>query len=1473
VSDLAERYSDLCLNGQMPDLRDFLAGVADPHEVLAVVRVHQHRGWERGEGIPAESYLEWFPALAQDSEHAVELIYAEFLLREQVGAAPPLADLTRRFPAHAERLREQIELHRALTTPTANSLIALPPSGPEAPTVLPPDLDAVTAPASADAPAEAPEVPGYEIEGELGRGGMGVVYLARQVKVRRLVALKMLLHAGHASRHEQERFRIEAEAAARLQHPGIVQVYEVGVCRGYPFFSMEYAPGGTLALKLAGTPLTVEQSARLVRTLAEAVQHAHERGVVHRDLKPGNVLLALDGSPKVSDFGLAKRLDAQTFHTQSGSILGTPSYMAPEQAGGPGEDVGPAADVYALGAILYECLTGRPPFKAATPLDTVLQVLNEEPVPPAQLNPKVPRDLETICLKCLEKMAGRRYGSARALADDLTRFLDGRPIAARPVGRLQRAWRWCRRNPSWAATLASVVLLLLALAGGAGVSAVWLKQERDTARDNARQARENLDVARENLRRAEKAELESRRRTFAAYLDQARASRYSRRPGQRFRTLQAIRAAARLAVRLDLPPAEVEKQREELRNLAITALALPDLEVLREWPGYPPGTVSLDVDPELRRYVWADGKGAVVVRRLADDRELARWPSDGKPFSAAFSPCGGFVILRRGPGEVRCWRPGEKRAFVRINEPGLVKLVRPNPAGSALAVAREDGVVNLYSLPGGRRTCALRVRGWQHWNDHPVLEFAPDGRTLAVVGGRYIDPERRVVRLFDVPTGADRGSLAHPDKVLTAQWHPDGRTLFTGGIDTNEVRVWDVATRKVVEVNTRQKGGAAQVGINCTGDVLAGTSGWWGGSKFWHAVSGQELLRTSTQHQGFVRSTPDGRLFRLLVNAPKVAVEQFLPAHEYRVLVRKRGARRDRKIGLPSIHPNGRLLAAGHEDGVVLWDLESGWEVGFLPVGSTESVLFEPSGSLLTYGAQGLQRWPVQAALARPHQFRVGPPRLLLRLASFDLRVAVSRDGRVVAAATRDGAVVWRADHPGVLLLRPHEDARRVAVSPDGRWVATAAHFTRGLRVWDTRSGKEVVHLAPKDSFGTVNFTPDGKHLVAGPLWFEVGSWKPARAVAGWELGAISPDGRLLACGAGEVIRLFARSGRRLAELHHPDQGRPTFLTFDPAGRRLVAADLDTHVLHVWDLGAVRTGLASVGLDWDAPAIPPKKGKKTLPIELAINRNATQGARAFWQDQAALYSAAVLLAPLSPEAVFRRGQAFLMLGRWADAVRDFDRATLLYPRHVEAYHLRAHAHEKQGKWDRALADTERAVALRPGDFHFHAMRGQYHFRLGHLDPAIRDLERSLGLAANQPDMRRLLALACNNRAWQHATGAGKERDPARAVRLARRAVQLAPGTATVQNTLGVALYRAGQYKEAVVALRASLKAGADASLATDLFFLAMCRHRLGDKAGAKGDYDRAVRWCKDHPKVPPVQARELAAFQKEARGVLEGKGE
>jgi tetratricopeptide (TPR) repeat protein/predicted Ser/Thr protein kinase len=338
----------------------------------------------------------------------------------------------------------------------------------------------------------------YELLQEIARGGMGVVFKARQISLDRIVALKMILAGQLASESEVQRFHTEAEAAAKLDHPGIVPIHEVGEHEGQHFFSMGFVDGQSLAEKLAAGPLPPEEVAELTRKLAEAIAYAHEQGVIHRDLKPANVLVDNSGQPRITDFGVAKKLKGDSHLTGTGQILGTPSYMPPEQAAGETHEIGPAADVYALGAVLYTMLTGRPPFQAPSPMETLLQVLEKEPVAPRQLDPGIPRDLETICLKCLQKDPMKRYASAGELDDDLRRFCEGFPINARPVGPIERAWLWCKRNPRIAIPRAAAAVLAVALMIGGPIAAGVIYQQKKRADENAQAATEAKKEAEAN---------------------------------------------------------------------------------------------------------------------------------------------------------------------------------------------------------------------------------------------------------------------------------------------------------------------------------------------------------------------------------------------------------------------------------------------------------------------------------------------------------------------------------------------------------------------------------------------------------------------------------------------------------------------------------------------------------------------------------------------------------------------------------------------------------------------------------------------------------------------------------------------------------------------------------------------------------------------------------------------------------------
>ncbi|AGA29367.1 protein kinase domain-containing protein [Singulisphaera acidiphila] len=450
--------------------------------LMDLLLIHQRQWWASGERALVETYLRQHPALRDDSEAVLDLIYNEMILREEVDDAPRLAEYLERFPELGPQLTLQFELEEALRpSPFLKDGDGISPM--------------LSSPVSAPRGRQAVAVADYEILGILGRGGMGIVYKARQTRLNRIVALKMILAGDHASPEASARFLAEAEAVARLQHPNIVRVFACGDHDGLPYFAMEYVAGGSLADQLDGTPRPARASAELVATLAQAMGEAHSLGIVHRDLKPANILMTEDGIPKIADFGLAKTLQVLSSLTGTHAIIGSPSYMAPEQAGGPPGAIGPTTDVYALGAILYELLTGRPPFTAESPLETLDQIREREPVPPSRLVKKIPRDLETICLTCLRKERSRRYADTDALVDDLGRFLSDKPILARRVKWVEHAWRWCRREPVLAG-LGGGLLLALVLGIG-GIMTQWQRAERHLKEARLQRQRAEMNFQRQ----------------------------------------------------------------------------------------------------------------------------------------------------------------------------------------------------------------------------------------------------------------------------------------------------------------------------------------------------------------------------------------------------------------------------------------------------------------------------------------------------------------------------------------------------------------------------------------------------------------------------------------------------------------------------------------------------------------------------------------------------------------------------------------------------------------------------------------------------------------------------------------------------------------------------------------------------------------------------------------------------------------
>ncbi len=1011
--------------------------------------------------------------------------------------------------------------------------------------------------------SELPQIDGYDVESILGRGGMGVVYRAKHQKLNRLVALKMLLAGPYASPQAVARFVRESRAVAELQHPHIVQVHDVGEVDGRPFFTMEFVEGKTLAEDLAGVPQSARRAAEFVAVLAEAIHLVHTKGIIHRDLKPANILLTEESVPKIADFGLARHVDGDPQLTMSDARVGTPSYMAPEQALGKLGIVGPPVDIYALGAILYELLTGRPPFRAETAIETERQVITVEAAPPSRLNANIPRDLETICLKCLQKDPHRRYGSAAELADDLHHFLNGQPILARPVGIVERAWRWAARNRPVAAALAGVAaLLVLIVAGSLWAAAHFRKLEGE----HRILAQEKSDLADQKGRLLADKERERAKAVLAE----------NRETGLRHKS-----ESLRQELRSNLYLTEM--------NLAGQAASAPSglsrvRELLAHWD---------QERPDLRNWEW------YYLNSLCNQSLLTRMPHTHEVFHVAWSPDGQRLASASLDRTICIFDESSDRPPVRLSgHTSLVFSVSWSPDGKRLASASWDRSVRIWDTISGAEV--FRFPG--HSDAVFSVSWSPDGRLIASSG------KDRVVKIWSASDGTVHNELSgHEQTVAALSWHKDGRRLASSSHDST-VRIWDVIAGVETHTLRGHKNWVNHVAWSSDGTRLASASNDET-LRIWNPENAEtvQILRGHAQGVTSVSWSPDST--RLASGSEDQTIKVWVAATGTEAF-----SLRGHSAALTSVawNPNGaRIASAGHDAAIKLWDAAAPaaiqgpanhngtvqalawcqnnsklfasadthgavkiWDVTRHEVtrtlrfdeGCVYSLSWQPSGMRLAMaGVNGVIRiWDV-AAETKPLDLDGHIQQVY--------SVAWSPNGRRLASGGADKTIrIWDAVGGKVsrVIENHHGRVFSVAWNPDSRKLASASADST-VRIWDLGSDEEAFcYRGHQSQVVSVAWSPDGTKIASAGFDLTVHVWDPATGEATSNLHghtthiaqvAWSPDGsRLASVGRDGTVKVWDVAAGKEALTLTGHASQVNAVTWSADGATLMSAGEDRQI-------------------------------------------------------------------------------------------------------------------------------------------------------------------------------------------------------------------------------------------------------------------------------------------------------------------------
>jgi WD40 repeat protein/serine/threonine protein kinase len=990
----------------------------------------------------------------------------------------------------------------------------------------------------------------YELLEEIARGGMGVVYRARQISLNRPVAIKLMLGGHLANAADMKRFRTEAEIAAQLQHPNIVAIHEVGDHEGQPFFSMDLVEGRNLGQLVRDEPLPSGKTAAYLKTIAEAVQYAHSRGVLHRDLKPSNILIDENDQPRITDFGLAKRLNDSQLSTPdpqltlTGQVLGSPSFIPPEQAAGRKDAIGPASDVYSLGAILYQLLTGRPPFVAETMTQTLRMVAEQEPVPPRLLNVSVPRDLETICLKCLDKDPTRRYETAKNLAADIVRHLNNEPIVARPPSNFYRIQRLVRRNKLLFAAVSAVALTLIAgltfstfsflrerkaHAGEAAQRriAVEKRTEAETARGSEAQQRGNAErllyVANMNLAQQawEQNNISRLRQLLSdtqAYKDRGFEWYYWQR--QDHLALKTLRGHSARVTSVAFSPDGRRIVTASVDQTAKVWEAASGRELLT-LKGHAGGVRSVAFFSDGQRIVTGSIDQKAKLWDAASGREILTLKGHSAPInSVASSLDGERVVTGSGDRTAKVWEAASGRELLTLKgHSAPINSVAFSPDSQRIATGSQDGTARVWEAASGQELLTLKG----HAGVVVSVAFSPDGRQI-ITGS-----EDQTAKLWDAASGRELLTLkGHSGWIWSAVFSPDGQRIATGSSDET-AKVWEPAS--ICEpllfqghsnrINSAAFSPGGRRIVTASEDRTA---------KVWEVANGREVL-TLNGHSAQVMSavfSPDGQ--RIVTGSVDQTAKVWEAASGHELLTLEGHSA---PIWCVSASPDGQRIVTGSQDSTVkLWEAVSGRQLLTLKGHRAPiwSVAFSPDGQRIVTGSvdQTIKVWEA----ASGHE--------LLTLEGHRAPIwsaAFSPDGeRILSGSSDQTAKVWEAaSGREMLTLKGHSAAiKSVAFSPDGQRIITGSE-DQTIKVWEAASGREVLTLkANGAAINSVAFSPDGQRIVTGSEDRTARMWQAARSeeVAAWRAEENVAAQRFVAL---ERERIAEQESQRLARAH--DEG------------------------------------------------------------------------------------------------------------------------------------------------------------------------------------------------------------------------------------------------------------------------------------------------------------------------------------------------